>query len=180
MTLRTCKAVSLRRAATSYYSAIFFARFRSVVAVDLFNRRPCRSIKHATQNWEVGRFVKLATIGTIVGTCVSVHHFPINRHFPRKNQSRMIADTSLGEQGFNSPRLHLPDFPKLTYYKAGSEIRSAQADHLLIWINRHECFCGVRARQYARVRERNHGDGIPTYDDLIELTKIDHRQGKRW
>jgi len=22
--------------------------------------------------------------------------------------------------------------------------------------------------------------GIPTYDDLIELTKIDHRQGKRW
>ena len=34
--------------------------------------------------------------------------------------------------------------------------------------------------KYARVRERHHGDGIPTYDDLIELTKIDHRQGKRW
>ena len=76
-------------------------------------------------------------------------------------------DNGLEKQGFNSPRLHIPDFPRLTCYKAGSEIRSAQADHLLIWINRHECFYGVRARQYARVRERHHGDDIPTYDGLM-------------
>jgi hypothetical protein len=71
-------------------------------------------------------------------------------------------------------------FRTLHVTRPPARFAAPKPDHLLIWINRHECFCGVRARQYARVRERNHGDGIPTYDDLIELTKIDRRQGKRW
>jgi hypothetical protein len=43
-----------------------------LVAVERFNRRPVRSVKHATQNFDFGRFVKLATVGTVLGTFVPV------------------------------------------------------------------------------------------------------------
>jgi hypothetical protein len=63
--------------------------------------------------------------------------------------------------------------------KAGGEIGSAEADHLLIRINGRAYFGGVRPRQDARVRERHHRDSAATDYDVVEVSKTDYRQGKR-
>ena len=57
--------------------------------------------------------------------------------------------------------------------KAGGEIGSAEADHLLIRIDRRVGLGGVRPRQDARVRERHHGDGTATDDDVVEVSEAD-------
>jgi hypothetical protein len=60
ITRLTWIAVRLRRAASSNWSAIFCARLRSIVLVERFSRRPLRSVKHANQNFDVGRLMRLA------------------------------------------------------------------------------------------------------------------------
>jgi hypothetical protein len=64
--------------------------------------------------------------------------------------------------------------------KAGGEIDSAQADHFLIRVYRRPHSGGVRPRQDARVCECHHRDSTATDNDVVEVRKTDHRQGKRW
>jgi hypothetical protein len=63
--------------------------------------------------------------------------------------------------------------------KASGEIGSSQADHLLIWIDRRAHLGGVRPRQDARVGERYHRDSTATDNDVVQVSKTNHRQRKR-
>src|SRR5260370_18931579 len=57
---------------------------------------------------------------------------------------------------------------------------SAEADHFLIRINRSASLGAVRSRQDARVRDGHHGESRAADNDVVEVSKTNHRQCKRW
>ena len=76
------------------------------MAVDRFKRRPLRSVKQATQNFEFGRLVKLATVGTVLGTFAPVqdrfHKFEA-LFYPGKMNFGEHLRTTIGRTGVQLP-----------------------------------------------------------------------------